>query len=294
MEFAPLAPAGEKKGGQGGGVGATYQRAFAGDSFNTAVYLARSGIRTRYLTRLGDDAGSEGALQRMMAEQIDASLIDRAPGRCIGLYLIDNDAEGERTFTYYRESSPARQLFDAPLKLRASVFYFTGITLAITRSGHANLVALLASLRAADCQIAFDPNYRALLWESLAQARSCCMAVLPYCDVVLPTLGDDQALWGHESVTSSIDFYRGLGATEVVVKGEDLQVEAWSGSSHAKRKAEPVAAVDTTGAGDAFNAAYLASRLQGADLEASLAAAQGLAAEVVQHRGAIIPVSSGR
>ena len=121
-----------------------YQRAFAGDSFNTAVYLARAGIPTRFLTRLGDDAGSTGALQVMHEEGIGSALIERDQGANIGLYLIANDESGERTFTYYRDSSPARRLFDAPIPLEADVFYLTGITLAVTRSGRDNLLNLLS------------------------------------------------------------------------------------------------------------------------------------------------------
>ena len=268
-----------------------YQRAYAGDSFNTAVYLARAGIPTRYLTRLGDDEASARAIRVMQAEGIDSTLIERDRGGRIGLYLIDNDETGERTFTYYRDSSPARKLFDEPVTLQADVFYFTGITVAVTRSGLANLLELLADLQALDCQISFDPNYRPGLWADLEQARSTCSAVLPYCDLVLPTQDDDLALWGLTSADESIDFYRDLGASEVVVKGRDLEVAAWSGQGTARRKAEATAAVDTTGAGDAFNAGYLASRLTGAGLEQALANAQQLAGQVVRHHGAIVPLN---
>jgi len=282
VELAPAGSAGR------------YQRAYAGDSFNTAVYLARAGIHTRYLTRLGDDAGSAGALRLMREEQIDVSLVSRDAGRSIGLYLIDNDETGERTFTYYRDSSPARQMFDVPIECQARVFYFTGITLAVTRTGQANLITLLASLQASGCQVVFDPNYRSQLWADPDQAGSACLSVLPYCDMVLPTQGDDLALWGFRTAQESIQFYRRHGASEVVVKGDDLQVEVWSPAGCARRKAERVTAVDTTGAGDAFNAAYLASRLKVRDLEQSLAAAQQLAAEVVMHHGAIIPLRGER
>ena len=272
-----------------------YQRAFAGDSFNTAVYLARAGIPTSYLTRLGDDRASLEVLRFMQAEGIDSSLVEIAEGRNIGLYLIENDDHGERTFTYYRDSSPARELFDEPRvldgsALEADVFYFTGITLAVTRSGQDNLLRLLAALRKAGDQIIFDPNYRPRLWDDVAQARDCCMAVLPYCDLILPTQEDDLALWAMASADQSIDFYRRHGVGEVVVKGPELRVQAWSRTGSATRQAEAIAAVDTTGAGDAFNAGYLASRLAGVGLEQSLAAAQQLAARVVRHHGAILPL----
>lgn len=267
----------------------TYRRSFAGDSFNTAVYLARAGVSTRYLTRLGDDAGSAAALEAMRDEHIDCSLVARDSGANIGLYLIDNDDAGERSFSYYRDSSPARRLFDAPLEIQTATFYFTGITLAITGSGRANLLALLESLKGAGTQIVFDPNHRPQLWPDADEARRACLSVLPFCDLLLPTQDDDAQLWGHKTAAASIDFYRGQGAGEVVVKGADLRVVAWCDGDEAARQAEPVPALDTTGAGDAFNAAYLARRLAGADLASALACGQALAAQVVRHRGAILP-----
>ena len=87
--------------------------------------------------------------------------------------------------------------------------------------------------------------------------------------------------------------YMGLGAGEVVVKGSDLVAYAFFGDHTARRQAETVKAVDTTGAGDSFNAAYLAARLQGVTPDFALAAGQQLAAKVVQHRGALLPRAKG-
>ena len=277
LEFAP------------GGASELYQRSFAGDSFNTAVYMARAGLPTRYLTRLGDDTASMEIVAYMQAQGIDTSLVSHTPGRNPGLYLISNDSSGERTFSYYRDSSPARETFDEPIDLQADVFYFTGITLAVTRSGLVNLVELLRTLQAGATRIVFDPNYRPTLWKDPAQARSHYEAVLGHCQTVLPTLGDDRMIWGVDSAQESVDFYRARGAQEIVVKGDDYSAHAWSQDDQAKRKADPVPAADTTGAGDAFNAGYLACRLQGHNMASSLAAAQALAARVVQHRGAILP-----
>ena len=90
--------------------------AFGGDSFNTAVYLARCGIDTAYVTALGDDRWSDEVVALAEAEGIETSAILRVPGRLPGLYLIETDAAGERTFFYWRETSPARNLFtpDSP------------------------------------------------------------------------------------------------------------------------------------------------------------------------------------
>src|SRR5262245_41064385 len=67
-----------------------------GDTFNTAVYLARAGIEVSYATALGDDPYSEGILALAAAENVGRDLVLRAPGRMPGLYLVDNDASGAR------------------------------------------------------------------------------------------------------------------------------------------------------------------------------------------------------
>ncbi|MFV8817501.1 sugar kinase [Haliea sp. E17] len=266
-----------------------YRRGIAGDTFNTAVYLSRLGCQVSYLTRLGADPASTHILAALRDEGIDDSLILAVPGRQPGLYLIDNDPTGERRFSYWRDHSPARETFDTPPSVPAGdAFYFSGITLAVCRSGLHNLVEVLRGLREAGTRIAFDPNYRPALWREPQQARSCYEAVLPLCDIVLPTLDDESQLWGINDVGQCASFHRQFGVRELVIKAPDLSAHGFCDEQAAVCAAQPVSAVDTTGAGDAFNAGYLAGRLRGQVIDAAIRAGQALAAAVVQHRGAII------
>jgi len=273
--------------------GELYRRGVAGDSFNTAVYLARAGCSVSYLTRLGDDAYSDEILDRLTAENIGTDWVTRCAGRRPGLYVIDNDADGERQFSYWRDHAPARELFDASARALQiegfDVFYFTGITLAVTRANLDHLVTLLARLQGEGCRIVFDPNYRPGLWESVGQARDASRAILANCDTVMTTLGDDHALWGTESVEDVQAFYKGQGVRELILRDDALKAFVTAGDEQHQLQAEKVSAVDTTGAGDAFNAGYLAERLAGGDPGSALAQAQALSARVVQHRGAILP-----
>jgi 2-dehydro-3-deoxygluconokinase len=272
-----------------------YRQGLGGDTFNTAVYMARAGLEVDYITRLGDDRFSESILALLQCEGIGTANIARIAGRQPGLYLIDNDTNGERHFRYWREHSPARELFDRPLNVGdCQVFYFTGITLAVTRSGAAGLQALLAQLREQNTRVVFDPNYRPHLWDTKSQAQEHYRQVLPYCDTVLPTLDDESALWDIATAADCARMYRDFGATEIVIKTPDLSAHVFSDGQQVQRQAQAVAAVDTTGAGDSFNAAYLAARLRGASFALALAAAQQLAADVVQHRGALLPRPASR
>jgi len=268
-----------------------YLRGVAGDSFNTAVYLARAGLHVDYLTRLGDDGASQDIVQQMAAEDIGTDLIQRCPDRQPGLYLIDNDASGERYFSYWRDHSPAREMFDQPVELSPlpDFFYFTGITLGISRSGIDHLTAGLKAWREAGCTVIFDPNYRAQLWRDTEQAQGYYRQVLPFCDIVLPTLEDETALWEIDTVEECRAMYRQYPVRELVIKGEKLISHVFCGKEQFHKQAQAVTPLDTTGAGDAFNAGYLSVRLRDGSVEDALTAAQSLSATVVQHQGAILP-----
>lgn len=269
-----------------------YRQDFAGDTFNTAVYLARAGQHVQYLTKLGDDRFSVAITARLKQESIDTDRVQRIPGRQPGLYIISNNEQGERKFSYWRYHSPARELFDQPTSLPdVSVFYFSGITLAVTHSGLENLLVTLEGLRDQGTRVVFDPNFRKELWDNHSQAQAHYRAVLPLCDTIVATQGDDALLWQVDDPMDSQAMYREYGAEEIVIRSPGLAAYACQGAEQIQSQAAAVAAIDTTGAGDAFNAGFLAGRLQGEDLQTAIARAQAMAARVVQYRGAIIPLS---
>ena len=270
--------------------GDTWQQAYGGDTYNTAIYLARAGLAVDYQTQLGDDEFSDKIMALLAKEGVGTDCVIRKQGRQPGLYTIHNDDSGEREFTYWRNNSPARELFDTPIypRNRYNVFYFTGITLAIIRSGFPNFVEFLKTLREQNCTIIFDPNYRPKLWESTVSAQNYYRAVLPYCHTVLPTLDDETLLWGVTTVEQCKALYDEFGIEELVIKAPSLSCHVYTEEGHIQKQASEVKPVDTTGAGDSFNAGYIAARCSGEGIATAISNAQALAAQVVQHRGAIL------
>lgn len=269
----------------------------AGDTLNTAWYLRAAlpaAWSVGYLTRLGSDAFSDRIADFIAGVGIDTSAISRDPQRGCGLYAISL-MNGERSFTYWRGQSAARNLADDRDRLAlalalARVIYLSGITLAIlTDQGRENLLDLLRA-RPKHVVLAFDPNIRPRLWPDADAMRQTLTAVAALSDLVLPSFDDESAHFGDTSPEDTLHRYLDHGATEVVVKNAGGPILAASGAVLFRHDPASVTPLDTTGAGDSFNGGYLAARLQGQGVNRALRCGADLAACVIRHPGALIPM----
>lgn len=281
-----------------------YSLHFAGDTFNTLVGLRRlipaETIQTLYASSVGDDVYSDRMIAFMQAQGVDTSLIFRDKTRKTGLYLIDNDETGERSFTYYRQNSAASALLQGETGLhcltglmQADMIYFSGITLAIWRyddSSWEKFESFLNEARAAGKTILFDSNHRPRLWQSPDQARACYQRFMRFCDVVLSTDTDEGMLYPMESDDETLKRIAKLGVSRVVLKRGEAGCIAFENAESHHIPCDTVEnVVDTTGAGDAFNAGVIAGLIQGQTLAEACLLGHETAAKVIQHRGAILP-----
>jgi len=273
---------------------------YAGDTFNTAVYLRRLGLSVAYGTAIGEgDPFSAGILRLMNAAGLDPALVRTVAGRLPGLYAFDRDEAGERRFFYWRAEAPARDYFAIAERealhkavCGARLVYLSGISLAIIGdAGRATLFELLAQAKACGAAIAYDPNHRPQLWGNREQAQAATRTIVPLCRYISTARSDLEGLYGAAADESAAE-WAGQGI-EVVVRSESHAVVVRSGEAVLRIAPDPpVRALDTTGAGDAFNAGYIAARLAGKDPRVAVAAARRLANVVVQHIGAIIPAAA--
>lgn len=273
--------------------------AYGGDTLNCAVYIARQGLSVDYVTALGDDPLSDWMLSQWRAEGVGCDLVRRVPGAAPGLYLIDVDAAGERSFHYWRQGSPASRLLDDPDQARLLFkqlagfewLFLTGITLAIyAPESRARLLDFLRSHRAAGGKVAFDGNFRPRLWADRGEAASVYEQLYRVTDLALPTLDDERLLFDDPSELASVRRLRSWGVGEIALKKGPAGCLVADRDRVATAPAEKVAdVVDTTAAGDSFNAGYLAARLTGRPIQDAAARGNRLAALVVRHPGAIMP-----
>lgn len=281
-----------------GGADGTWRMGHAGDTFNTLWALRAltpDDTLADYISAFGDDPFSSEQKSFFAAHGIGTGASPVIEGGRPGLYAIALDG-AERSFTYWRSDSAARHLADDPQALRKSLsdrslIYFSGITLAILEeSARANLIEAIAQARESGSRIAFDPNYRPRLWSSPEKARAATEAALAVSDIALPTLPDEAQLYGDTDKKATAQRLRRAGVNEIAVKdGSDPTHLSCESAETAIPAIEVARPVDTTGAGDSFNGAYLAARLAGDRPEEAVRRAHRVAAAVIQVHGALAP-----
>ncbi len=273
----------------------------AGDTYNTAVYLARSLVGTpaqvSYVTALGHDNFSARAMTQIAAEGIDTACIERRADKSIGLYAIETDTKGERSFTYWRSDSAARTLFQPPCAVTLDaltgfdLIYLSGITLAILPPPmRAALMTALDTCRNAGALVAYDSNYRPRLWESAEVARETNIAMWQRTDIALPSVDDEGMIHKDTSEAAALSRLAGYGLTRGALKRGPIGPVSLGGPPSDTPFPPAPKVIDTTAAGDSFNAGYLAAVVRGEDEGAALMSGHRLAAHVVQRRGAIVPL----
>jgi len=287
--------------------GSTLQIAFGGDTSNTAIYLARltrnAGVMVDYVTALGDDRYSDAMLTFWQEEGVGTGLITRLNGRLPGLYTIHTDDGGERSFTYWRGQAAARDMLregrDQTLLSAvqgADLVYLSGISLSILDiEQRSALLPVLDAVRGAGGRVAFDGNYRPAGWSDPEEARTWFDKLLERTDIALPTLDDERMLFGDADAAAVAARLSEHGVAEIAVKlgaGGCFLSMLDGAKTIATTPVEQV--IDSTAAGDSFNAGYLAGRLLGNAPDEAARLGHRVAGRVVCHRGAVIPEGAMR
>ncbi|GAA6176048.1 sugar kinase [Sulfitobacter pacificus] len=269
--------------------GETPKLGVAGDTLNTAIYLHRSApdVQVDFVTCLGDDPFSQRISDFISSQGVGIAAIRRINGASPGLYAITTTDEGERSFTYWRNASAARQLFSDHDFSALAVYdavYLSGISMAILPP--AVRTALIEWLGSSPVKVIYDSNYRPRLWEGQAHAQQITTAMWRRANVALPSIDDEMALFNEtaEQVERRFAARLGQGALK---RGEEGPMSL--GSQAVQTYAPAGSVVDTTAAGDSFNGGYLGALMTGKSQSEALMAGHRLAAKVVQHRGAIMP-----
>lgn len=291
--------------------GTYLSRGFGGDTLNTAVYVARQvskqDLNVHYVTALGTDSFSNEMLAAWQQENIHTDLIQRMDDKLPGLYFIETDSTGERTFYYWRNDAAARFWLTSPAAdeicqrlEKFNYLYLSGISLAILdNASRQRLLKLLRACRANGGKVIFDNNYRPRLWQSKEETQQAYRDMLACTDIAFLTLDDEDMLWGEKPLEQVIERTQNLGVNEIIIKRGADSCIVWVKEGFEAHQYDVPAVklpkekvVDTTAAGDSFSAGYLAVRLTGGSAHDAAVRGHLTASTVIQYRGAIIPLAA--
>ena len=275
-----------------------FRLGYVGDTFNVAVYLARGGIETAFVTALGEDPYSDAVIALATAEGIAGDLMLRICGRVPGLAVLETDASGAR----HPANGAAKRLCGTSSSCRiggASPKVWPRRSSVFLR--HHPLALFQCRARPFPRDPRSDPSQgrenrvrRKFPATRLARGPlsrgTVFIEALKRVDIALPTYDDEAVLWGVPSPEATVARLQAFGIAEIVVKnGPSSALLAAGGKTELIPVPEVVVPVDSTAAGDGFNAAYIAARLAGERPAQAAGAAHRLAGQVIRHRGALMP-----
>ncbi|WP_016955796.1 sugar kinase [Catenovulum agarivorans] len=276
---------------------------FAGDTLNAGIYAKRWAPSTEvnYYTALGNDVFSGKMREYLALEQLGTQAVLATDSANIGIYAIQTDDSGERSFTYWRKDSAATQMVDLLLAAGgaaqlpdADIIFFSGISLAILSDDNkTKLLEILQQAQAKGSKIAFDPNYRPRMWRDQQHAIAWIEKAYQLADIALPGLDEHQDLFAQNSVEAVQQYMLAQGVSEFVIKAGKLGVYGFAteqSDCHVPFNPAPIQ-VDSTAAGDSFAGTYLMSRINGDSVNNAIINADKVAREVVQHPGAIMDIA---
>ena len=275
-----------------------YNQSFAGDTLNFCNYLDKKKLNAFFLSAIGKSEINQSLLNFVKSKKISTKYIKQFNQFELGLYLIKNKDNGEKQFFYWRDESAAKQYFNnidflnlyKELK-NFDYIYFSGITLSIIHiSKLNNFIKLLNLLKSKKIKIVFDFNIRPSRWNK-KNLNNFFDSVLKFVDICFLS-GEDMNYWKNKNDIKSYEqivqkynikhsifrknakfTYVFLNKTRYVFKNKLLKT-----------------VVDTSGAGDGFNAAYLSNFIVNNDPVLALKAGSSLGSKIVMKKGAIVDV----
>ena len=269
---------------------------FGGDTYNSAVYFSRltnDKTNTFYSTALGKDNFSKKMISRFKNENIKCDYIRTDGENPPGLYSIEINEKGERSFSYWRDQSPSKYIFlgSKGKKLvkdinNADVFYYTGISVGILDEKQRKDLINIGST-ATIC--GFDFNYRSQLHYNKKVSQLLFNEINNRVDIHFVSFDDARELF---KIKNPLEIF------EIINEKKNLILIRYKNSIIFKNKQQEIKTVtvphgevvDTTAAGDAFNGSFLAimNNNKNVPVEENILISHSVTREVIKHRGAII------
>ena len=272
----------------------SFSKNVGGSAANTAIALAYLGAPTKFYGTIGRDIDGGLIIEQMQDVGVDTSGIQY--GETTGFTITMIDLSSERTMFSFRGASSNALSIDPPLlqSIKSSRILLTSGYQLLYPDQAEVVLSIAERVKAEGNLVALDPS--PLIGDVPEEIRS---RMLGLTDILLPNLHEIGVLTGEKDPLAALEkaslLYKCVavklgskGAWMAIREGFQLaDGRIVSNDLYYQAPAIQVQAVDTTGAGDAFNAGFLASFLRNEAPEDWLRSGNNLAGEVVQHRGAV-------
>jgi 2-dehydro-3-deoxygluconokinase len=267
----------------------TFERKIGGAELNVAIGCSRLGLKSGWISRLGNDDFGKYILKTVRGEDVDISevkLVDEYP---TSVYFREVLSDGSSRSFYYREKSPTSTMNCEELNeeyfKNAKVLHITGVFPSINKNNQKVILEAVKLAKKFNLIVSFDPNIRLKMWTR-EEAKSFIEKLLPNVDILL--IGDEEIeiLLGETTIEDAIKTFHNYGIEKVVVKkGAKGAIGSDGKNIYDVEAIKPKALVDTVGAGDGFAAGFLTALLKGEILENCVRFANAVGSLVVGVEG---------
>ena len=272
-------------------------QSFAGDTLNFSAYLDKKKIKVDYLTSIGKSKINKNLFDIFRLKKISPKLVNIHKDKESGLYLIKNYKNGEKQFYYWRDNSAAKDyLNNLNYNKLISKFtkydyvYFSGITLALlSKEKRMNFYEFIKVIKQKNIKIVFDLNIRLNRWSNKLQLNKTLNLFLPLVSILFGT-GEDMKNWkNNDNVIFFNKIINKNNIQHAVYRKNASYNYAFINNKHFTNINKiRNTIIDSSGAGDGFNAAYISEFVTTQNAIKSLKAGHNMGLKVVMKKGAII------
>lgn len=245
----------------------SFKRKVGGAELNVAIGCARLGLKSGWISRLGNDDFGKYIMKTARGEGINTSEVKLVDGYQTSVYFREVLSDGSSRSFYYREKSPTSTMKCKDLNeeyfKEAKVLHITGVFPSITKNNQEIILEAVKLAKKNNLTISFDPNIRLKMWTK-EEAKAYIEKILPNVDILL--IGDEEIeiLLGEISIEDAMKTFCDYGIEKVIVKkGAKGAVGSDGKNVYEVDAIKPKALVDTVGAGDGFAAGFLAALCKG-------------------------------
>lgn len=266
-----------------------FERTVGGAELNVAIGCSRLGLKTGWISRLGDDEFGKHVFNFVRGEGVDVSEVKLVKGYQTSIYFKEMINSSKINSYYYRHNSPTQTLTSKSLNKEyikgTKILHITGVFPAVDPANVETIMHLLKVAKASNITISLDPNIRLKLWDE-ATAKQTLLSFMPYVDILLLGIEEAEILFGTTDSSEVFQLAGSYGVQDIVVKqGAKGAIGLRNGEIAISPALKGIQVVDEIGAGDGFAAGYLYSHINDYPLEKSLEFSNAVAAHVISVNG---------